>query len=112
MYKHDDPCLKSAYDDERIFVLLARDGTAPEVVIEWIKLNIHRQHPNKLREALETALDMVRRGKEFRSRRDTELVPCLLCDGTGIGYKGDPVKNPLGTACQECKGTGKVRINV
>ncbi len=29
-YKKDDPCIQKAFDDERLFVLMTRDNTAPE----------------------------------------------------------------------------------
>lgn len=60
-YKKDDPCIQKAFDDKRLFVLMTRDETAPEVVIEWIKLNIHKQPEAKLREAFDCAMEMRRR---------------------------------------------------
>jgi len=68
-YKATDPCLQKAFDDERLFVLMTRDQSAPEVVLEWIKLNIHRQPDHKLREAFECALEMKNRHTEIQDRK-------------------------------------------
>lgn len=57
-YKKDDKCLKAAFDQEPIFVLLARDITAPEVIFAWIKANLRSQNDDKLKEASATALQM------------------------------------------------------
>lgn len=57
-YKKTDLCLEKAFEDERLFVLMARDYTAPEIVLEWVKKNIHTQPEAKLREAFECALEM------------------------------------------------------
>ncbi len=38
-YKNNDPCLNKAYQDERLFILMTRDPSAPKVVVEWIKEN-------------------------------------------------------------------------
>ncbi len=67
-YKKTDPCLTKAYDDEKIFVLMTRDTTAPEVVMEWIKLNLHKQPKEKLIEAFECALEMVDRQSTIMRR--------------------------------------------
>lgn len=37
--KHTDTCLQKAEDDEPIFVLLARDLSAPELVESWVEKN-------------------------------------------------------------------------
>ncbi len=55
-----DKCWAKAFDDEMLFILMARDHTSPMVIMEWIKLNLHKQPPEKLREAFESALEMVR----------------------------------------------------
>jgi hypothetical protein len=75
--KKDDRCLAKAYDDEMLFVLMARDATAPEVVVEWIKQSIRTQPREKLMEALECALCMVNSNKPIRGRieRDKKLQP-------------------------------------
>ena len=70
-YKKNDPCLTKAYDDERLFVLVTRDNTAPEVVMEWIKLNLRKQPAEKLLEAFECALEMV--NKEGTIKRRVEI---------------------------------------
>lgn len=55
-YKKTDKCIQKAFDDEMLFVLMTRDKTAPSIVLEWIKQNIHIQPEEKLREAFECAI--------------------------------------------------------
>lgn len=71
-YKNSDPCIKKAYDDERLFVLMARDPVAPQVVIEWIKQSIGSQPPEKLHEALDAAIEMQAAGRHFRDKKALE----------------------------------------
>jgi len=59
-YKATDKCIANARQDERLFVLMARDITAPSVVVEWIKQNLGVQPPEKLHEALDVAMEMQR----------------------------------------------------
>lgn len=68
-YKNDDPCIKKAYPDERLFVLMARDPAAPKVILHWIAKSIGVQPPDKIQEALECALEMDSKGVEFRERK-------------------------------------------
>jgi hypothetical protein len=65
--KLNDPCLKSAADNEPIFVLRAQDVTAPIVIIFWMLMTLviafargHSMSPsdNTLRAAFEQALRM------------------------------------------------------
>lgn len=72
-YKTTDPCIKKAMDDERLFVLMARDGVAPEVICEWIKQSIRIQPRDKLIEALDAAIEMVERRSEFHIRKTDEF---------------------------------------
>lgn len=55
--KHDSVTLQKTGDHEEIFVLRARDATAPRTVILWIADNLHASD-EKLREAFECALRM------------------------------------------------------
>jgi len=77
--KAEDQHLKKALPDEPIFVLLARDITAPEVVAEWIKKNLALQPAEKLHEALDCAIKMaqenetIRAAAEQRKRDEIEL---------------------------------------
>lgn len=57
-YKNTDPCIKNAFDDEKLFVLMTRDSTSPQVICEWIKLNLGNQPREKLIEALDCAIEM------------------------------------------------------
>jgi hypothetical protein len=74
-YKNTDKCIQKAFDDEKLFVLMARDATSPKVVIEWIKENIHKQPPDKLHEALDCAISMARSCSIHRYRVDKEKLP-------------------------------------
>lgn len=67
-YKNDDRCILKAYEDERLFVLMARDPAAPKVILHWIAKSIETQPPGKIREALECAIEMQNKGDEFRNR--------------------------------------------
>ena len=71
-YKNDDPCIKKAYDDERLFVLMTRDITAPKIVLEWIKENLDNQPDEKLREAFECALEMAKNQGYFKRKKSLE----------------------------------------
>lgn len=71
-YKANDPCIQKAFDDERLFVLMARDVTSPKVVCEWIKENIDIQPKEKLFEALECAIEMSRRYREMNDRKEAK----------------------------------------
>jgi DnaJ-class molecular chaperone len=115
-YKHNDPCLTKAFDDERLFVLMARDPTAPAVIRYWMELNQHRQPREKLVEATSCAMEMERRCEEFNKRKEmtlplqfeqspSDLEWCDQCDGCGW-YEGGPA---LKTACTNCNGTGQVK---
>lgn len=68
-YKNTDTCLQKAFEDEKLFVLMARDNTAPYVVLEWIKMNMSTQPDDKLREAFECALEMKNRQNEFHGKK-------------------------------------------
>ena len=70
--KKDDKCLINAFDDEKLFVLMARDVTSPLVVIEWIKQNIGLQPREKLFEALDCAIHMHETMAEMNKRKELE----------------------------------------
>lgn len=56
--KVSSKALSKAFDDEKIFPLLARDKSAPKVICAWIKANINKQPAHKLHEALDLAIAM------------------------------------------------------
>ena len=59
------------------FTLISVDWTAPITICEWIKLNITTQSPEKLREALECALEMTHELKRYNpltKKMDAPLV--------------------------------------
>lgn len=74
-YKKDDKCLQKAFDDERLFVLMTRDITSSHVVVEWIKLNIGVQPPEKLHEALDCAIEMFTNAEKFIQRKACICLP-------------------------------------
>jgi hypothetical protein len=109
-YVNDDPCLVKAFDDEKIFVLLARDPTAPLVILEWIKINIGKQPYDKLKEAYECAMEMMLAQKEMYTRSHPDpkqavlFEECDQCDGVGTVEGGKYIE----TTCSTCGGSGKV----
>lgn len=56
--KKNNSSLNQARPDEIIFALREIDETAPWVIMEWIKENIHTAPEDKLRSAFEQALAM------------------------------------------------------
>lgn len=56
---HPESCFSKARDDERLFVLLARDPAAPVVIRVWVaerlRLGKNRPEDDQIREALECA---------------------------------------------------------
>ncbi len=72
--KKDDWCLKKAFNDEKLFVLMARDITSPQVVGEWIKQNIGVQPRERLIEALDCAIAMVDTQKEISNRKEFQKL--------------------------------------
>lgn len=72
-YKNDDPCLQKAFGDERLFVLMARDWSSPQVVLEWIKINFNSSQPDeKLLEAFHCALEMRNQMPQMLRRKEFE----------------------------------------
>lgn len=71
-YKKSDKCIEKAFEDEKLFVLMTRDHTAPRIVGEWIKENIGIQPREKLIEALDCAIEMYERCKEMNDRKMRE----------------------------------------
>lgn len=67
-YKSIDTCIKKAAEDEMLFVLRAQDVTAPQTVLEWMKINFENLPEAKLREAFECILEM----KKFRNRKSPD----------------------------------------
>lgn len=55
MYKHNDKHLEKAFENEPIFVLLARDPVASKVIMEWVKLSLRTQPASKLNQAVNWA---------------------------------------------------------
>ena len=57
-----DSCFNKAKDDERIFVLLARDPAAPTAILAWVRARIemgkNSQDDRQILEALECARKM------------------------------------------------------
>jgi hypothetical protein len=72
-YKNDDACIKKAYPDERLFVLMARDPAAAKVVLYWIVKSFDTQPTDKLREAFEAAIEMRDTCKTFQGLKEEAL---------------------------------------
>lgn len=63
----DFDCYENAEPDEPMFVLLARDETAPHLVRKWADLRASSgEKPAKIQEALECAKNMEKWRKENR----------------------------------------------
>ena len=56
--KHTSQYLQKAGDDEPIFVLRAKDPTAPQIIERWATANMGIQPEEKLGGALELAKEM------------------------------------------------------
>ena len=56
--KANNECWNHAKDDEPVFVLRGQDVSSPNVVMEWISLNINTAPEEKLREAFECVMAM------------------------------------------------------
>jgi len=63
--KYNSGPLQRAADDEPIFVLRAQDVSAPNVVMEWINLNLNTYPAEKLEEAW----GFVRMAKKYANRK-------------------------------------------
>ena len=62
--KHNSQCLMKAGDDEPIFVLRAKDPTAPQIVRAWVERNQGLQPYEKLNNAMFLADEMDEWRKE------------------------------------------------
>lgn len=75
--EYSESCFNKARDDERVFVLLARDPAAPSAIRRWVDVRINLGK-NKLTdpqivEALDCADRMDRERDELRARQQTLL---------------------------------------
>lgn len=77
----DNPqaCLNTAYDQEHLFILLARDPAAPVAIRAWIteRLRLGRNKPGdeQIREAYECAALMELQRSEITSVRNQQQLP-------------------------------------
>lgn len=68
-------CLGAAEPDEPMFILLARDPSAPTLIREWVKLRIASgESGDKLMEALDCAQKM----DDYRMARDAWPKPLVI----------------------------------
>ncbi|MCE7997067.1 MAG: hypothetical protein HEP71_34225 [Roseivirga sp.] len=102
-YKKNDKCIEKAYEDERLFVLMARDGSSPTVIGEWIKQNITTQPREKLIEALDCAIDMSQRQSEFFERKQSDVMAKKAHDLNKYGMCKDCSNKP---ATHDWNGSG------
>lgn len=72
-------CLNTAYDQEHLFVLLARDPAAPVAIRAWIeeRLRLGKNKPGdeQIREAYECATHMELQRSEITSARNQQQLP-------------------------------------
>lgn len=66
--KNAKGCLAKATPDEMLFILRAKDKSAPRVVLHWIAKNFENAPEEKLREAFECALEM----KKYLGRKEAD----------------------------------------
>jgi hypothetical protein len=70
-FTNDRSCLSRAYLDEMVFVLLARDVTAPATIRFWIERRIesgkNKRDDPQIQEAEACARHMEEHGHEFRA---------------------------------------------
>ena len=76
--EHTESCLNKARDNERLFVLLARDAAAPVAIRAWVaerlRLGKNKLDDAQIREALDCATRMeIERRESEESRRQVEL---------------------------------------
>ena len=76
--EHPESCFSKARDNERLFVLLARDAAAPVAIRAWVaeRLRLGKNTPDdaQIREAIECAARMeIERQDIESSRRQVEL---------------------------------------
>ena len=76
--EHTESCLNKARDNERLFVLLARDAAAPVAIRAWVaerlRLGKNKLDDAQIREALDCATRMeIERRESEESRRQGEL---------------------------------------
>ena len=77
-FECDDSCFNKARDNERLFVLLARDAAAPVAIRAWVEERIRLRKNTatdpQIVEALECARLMeIERRESEDSRRQTEM---------------------------------------
>lgn len=61
---------KTVLPEEKSFTLLARDFSSPSVICEWIKQNIGVQPDDKLRSALEVAIEMSNQSSDIVAKKE------------------------------------------
>ena len=74
-YKSLDKCLEKALPDEMLFVLMARDPTAPKIVRAWAGANVGKQPREKIQEALDCADEMEKTCADVNARKNTQMTP-------------------------------------
>ena len=87
-------CWANAKSDEPMFILLARDASAPAIVRRWVQLREERggAKPEKLAEALDCAKAMER----WKENSDREMPPTTVAEviGRHFGLDG-PLTDPM-----------------
>lgn len=104
--KSECDCIKKALPDEQLFTLMARDETAPSVIMYWIEKNLSNQPKERLLEAFNCALAMTEQHQAIRntinSNKSTRgnLTPSFFL-GSDIGL----------LECQHCSAIGCVSFH-
>lgn len=104
--KANDGHIAKALPDEMLFVLMARDITAPEVILKWIELNLYNQPPEKLQEAFSCALKMVATQEDVRMR----IKPTKNSSCSYICTCANPHDVPTLEDGYTCSGCAGVRV--
>lgn len=71
-YKDTNKFINKAYPDEALFVLMARDKTAPQIILDWVKANLFNQPSKKLQEAIAVAFEMMETQEAISARIENE----------------------------------------
>lgn len=101
-------CTTTAFDDEMVFVLLARDPAAPVAIRSWVderlRLGKNVDTDRQITEAIECARTMDIERAAVRARVDADRDRCVSCGdalstacATGVCTDTDPP--PLRAGC-------------
>lgn len=88
--ENPESCFNTAYDQEQLFVLLARDPAAPVAIRAWIteRLRLGRNKPGdeQIREAYECAALMELQRSEITTSRDQQQLPWANAEESPVKF--------------------------